>query len=145
MSASIRFVHFAATLVRRSSPMWADEQNIARWDEETRVTVCFSQDGEVVKFGAAFCAPQDGFNRKIGRNIAEGRHDVHYTELDVPAKITETEIMSLIATHIQDTVTNGQPEDDEAPGYIPGLPNSWQEVILTTVGYAKETGTVREV
>lgn len=40
---------------------------------ENRLTVAFTIDGNLVRYGFAWCSLKDTFNKKIGRTIAEGR------------------------------------------------------------------------
>lgn len=75
-----------------------------RKQQKHSYTVAGVFDGEVMKFGISKCSPNDQFNKRKGRIVAEGRakskHDyIHLIEIQPEADLSKlfiTEAMNLV-------------------------------------------------
>jgi hypothetical protein len=71
-------LHIPVTILhkqnRSSSPEWY----------KTHVTIVYKIEEDNIIFGRACCAPEDHFNRKLGRQIATGRLNMPRSQKQVP-------------------------------------------------------------
>lgn len=114
----MRFAHLYTSVVRPTtvpSFLYSDKGRQLVCSEFTRTTVCYEKQDSSVVFGAAFLAPQDKFNRKIGRDIAYGRMLKKPFSFNVSKDATDREVLDQIISTLNSSLCQ----------HVPGHPDTW--------------------